>query len=877
MNLFSLYAELGLKDDGYRQGIKDATAHGKSFASGLVSSVNAGTIALGNLMADAAKKAGNAIMDFGKKGLDYNRTMEDYTINFKTLLGGSSEAASQMVGALEEMAAKTPFAMEHLAGSTQTLLSFGIESDKVMDIMSMLGDVSMGNSQKFESLSRAFGQISAAGKLTGEDLNQLIDQGFNPLQTISEITGASMSDLKAVMSGQKTSKDFNKMMKDAQKEVKKFGDNASEGAKMLVQMGKDGAISADLVTQVFQKVTEEGGLYYNAMENASQSTSGMISTLSDNWTALLGSVFTPASQYLQGTLLPAAIGAVDTLQNAYNEGGLSGMLEAVGQLAVDLGTKLVDALADAKTKITEALPGIVEAVTTWVSEKKEEVGTQATSLFNSFVDALPGVIESVSAALPGIVTAVAAWVVEGKLSMGEQAVSLFNTFADAIPTVVTSITESLPGIVKAVTDFVVAQAPVLLTEALTLFGGLTDGLSTAITNITESLPGIIESLVTSTTENLPKLLELGGQMVGEIIAGIVGAVPQILAAGLGFVTTLVTEIGKYDWLTIGSNIISGLVSGLQTAATTSLASIKQVFTDIWSGIKEVLGIHSPSTLAKEAGGFIVEGFANGVEAGKETFGEKITNVFTSIWDGIKNIFGFGGGKENTVDAEGEAQSVGMSVVEGLASGLSGEDEENSAVTGATSLGEKVIEALNTALDVVDGISNVAATIGSAVSMGIDQGAQDQEITGMDVVATNVFNALVTAMSIVGGISGYFKPVGHAIANGIAAGIKEKIPAIVAAAISAAKAAESAARSALKIKSPSRVMMEIGRNYAEGFALGISQNTGLVANAARGTAQAAMYGSYMGDMNITQNINAIPMSPNELAMQTANALQMLRFA
>jgi hypothetical protein len=73
------------------------------------------------------------------------------------------------------------------------------------------------------------------------------------------------------------------------------------------------------------------------------------------------------------------------------------------------------------------------------------------------------------------------------------------------------------------------------------------------------------------------------------------------------------------------------------------------------------------------------------------------------------------------------------------------------------------------------------------------------------------------------------------------------------------------------------MMEVGRNYAEGFAMGISQNAGLVSNAARSVAQQAIYGSYMGDVNVTQNINAVPMSPNELAMQTQSALQMLRFA
>jgi hypothetical protein len=189
----------------------------------------------------------------------------------------------------------------------------------------------------------------------------------------------------------------------------------------------------------------------------------------------------------------------------------------------------------------------------------------------------------------------------------------------------------------------------------------------------------------------------------------------------------------------------------------------------------------------------------------------------------------------------------------------------------------VLEALRTVLDISDNISNMAVTIGGAVTAGVDQGAQDAEITGMNIVAMNVFSALVSAMGISGGVASYFTSVGTAISQGIAKGIRDGASSIISAAKNAARDAYNAAKSELGIKSPSRVMMEVGRNYAEGFAMGISQNAGLVSNAARSVAQQAIYGSYMGDVNVTQNINAVPMSPNELAMQTQSALQMLRFA
>lgn len=878
MNLFSLFAEIGLDDSKYKKGIAGATESGKKFASNIASSVSAGTIALGNLMSSAITKAGQSIMEFGTKGFEYNRTMEDYVTNFRTLLGGSTEAAEQMTGALEDMAAKTPFAMEDLASSTQTLLSFGVESEDVLGIMGMLGDVAMGNGEKFASLSRAFGQISAAGKLTGEDLNQLIDQGFNPLQTIADETGVSMSDLKAVMSGQKTSRDFKEALRDARKEVKKLGDNASDGAKWLVQMGEDGAISADIVTDVFEKVTSEGGLFAGAMEAASQTTSGMLATLEDNWTALLGSVFKPASDFLQTTLLPGAISAVDTLQTAYNEGGLSGMLAAVGQMAVDLGTQLVTAITDAGPKILEALPGIVTSVTTWITEKKTELSTAATTFFAGVEESIPGLIEKLNLALPGILTAITTWLIGSKITLGENVVTLFGAFTDAIPTIATTISENLPTIITTITDYLVTQGPVMLEKALGLFGEIANAIPGVITSLTVALPTLVTSIIDTLVLEGPRLLTLGSDLLVQLITGlgtITGdALAQIIVAASNLITSLGTKLKEYDWSQICTDLITGLVNGLSAAATASMESIKSVFSGIWTGIKEVLGIHSPSTLAAEAGSYIVEGFANGVTTGEQTFGEKIKGVFTSIWEGIKSIFGFGKGKGKETTEE-DASAVGMSVVEGLATGLGG--DENSAVTNATSLAERILEALRTGLDIVEGVSNNAVTIGATVTSGVNQGAVDAEITGMQTISDNIFSEFVTAMTIVMGVAQKYVPIGKAIAEGVAKGIKDNANLITQAVKDAASDAYTTAMDAIDAHSPSRKMMQVGKYWAEGYAIGISSNSGLIAGAARNASNQAVYGSYMGDINVTQNIAAVAMSENELAIQTANALQLLRFA
>lgn len=118
--------------------------------------------------------AGAAITGLGAIGLKYNSDMENYTTNFKVMLG-SQEAALAKVEELKEFAAKTPFGMTELADATQTLLAFGVDTEKVTPALKAIGDVALGDKEKFAGLSLAFGQIQAVGKATGEDVNQMIE------------------------------------------------------------------------------------------------------------------------------------------------------------------------------------------------------------------------------------------------------------------------------------------------------------------------------------------------------------------------------------------------------------------------------------------------------------------------------------------------------------------------------------------------------------------------------------------------------------------------------------------------------------------------------------------------------------------------------
>ena len=126
----------------------------------------------------------------GKAGVAFNAEMQNFEAGFTSLLG-SGEAAQAMLEELTSFAAATPFEMPTLANSATMLSQFGIAAEDVLPSLQMLGDISMGDSDKLERLSRVFGQVSSAGRLTLEDVNQMIDAGFNPLGQIAAKTGTN--------------------------------------------------------------------------------------------------------------------------------------------------------------------------------------------------------------------------------------------------------------------------------------------------------------------------------------------------------------------------------------------------------------------------------------------------------------------------------------------------------------------------------------------------------------------------------------------------------------------------------------------------------------------------------------------------------------
>jgi len=247
-------------------------------------------------MSIAGLAVGEAVKKLGEIGIEFNMQMQSLQASFETMTG-SAEQATSLINNLKTMAAATPFEVTGLADASKVMMSFGESVNDLLPDLKMLGDISQGDSQKLKGLALVYGQVQSAGKLMGQDLLQMINNGFNPLQVISQKTGEAMSSLR---------------------------DKVSKGQ-----------ISFDDLRQAMIAATSEGGLFFNAMEKQSHTLQGQLSTLSDNFHQKMGSIMEPLVNELTNKAVPALN---DFLSTADFRGVADGLNVVLGLLKLLVGS-----------------------------------------------------------------------------------------------------------------------------------------------------------------------------------------------------------------------------------------------------------------------------------------------------------------------------------------------------------------------------------------------------------------------------------------------------------------------------------------------------------------------------------------------------------
>lgn len=313
-----------------------------------------------------------ALMALGKQVIDVRAEMQMLEQSFDVLLGGKD--VSNFMSQLKQFAVDSPLSLTGVANAAQTLLGFNVEADKTIPIIKQIGDISMGNEERFKSLTLAFAQMSATGKLMGQDLLQMINAGFNPLQEISSKTGKSIADLKKEM--------------------------------------ENGSISSQMVADAFASATAQGGRFYGMTEKQAQGVKGLQAQLDGG----LQDAFNEIGQSQEGIIAGGYKMSISLVEN-YDKVGkaLITIVSAYGAYKA----ALVAAIALERVKTTVAVYDI--------ATKQIQLGITlkniaAQSLLNKVMMANPYALAAVL-----VVSLVGSlWALSDSLSAAERAQSALN-------------------------------------------------------------------------------------------------------------------------------------------------------------------------------------------------------------------------------------------------------------------------------------------------------------------------------------------------------------------------------------------------------------------------------------------------------------------
>lgn len=472
----SLKFDTEINESGFNSGISKLGGIAKKGAGVAVAAVGAVTAALG---------AGVVA------GVKYNASIESYQTSFEVMTG-SAEKAAEVIDKLKKVGAETPFELPDLADTTQLLMNYGFSADEAMDSMMMLGDISQGSADKMSRIATAYGQMSSAGKVSLEDVKQMIEAGFNPLQEISESTGESMASL------------YDRISK--------------------------GTISVDEITASMQRATSEGGKYFQSMEKQSQTFSGLISTLKDNAQQLLGEVVKPISDGLTESLLPAAISSIEQLTQGFEENGVAGMIQAAGNIVNGLFTGMMEnapmLISTGMELLNQFLLGIATGIPALLTKGFEIV----TQLVLGILQNLPQLITQGVAVITNFVNGLLSSLPSVLQSGVQMILRLVDGIINNLPSIVSAAAQAIARFISSIAS----NLPQILSTGIKIIGELASGLIRAIPNLVGKIPQIITAIKNAFLS--VDWLSVGVNIIKGIASGVASAAGQLVDAAVSAAT-----------------------------------------------------------------------------------------------------------------------------------------------------------------------------------------------------------------------------------------------------------------------------------------------------------------------------------------------------
>lgn len=282
---------------------------------------------------------------------------------------------------------------------------------------------------------------------------------------------------------------------------------------------------------------------------------------------------------------------------------------------LDLASEIVTALPDIFLSVVEAIPQVIQMLATALPESVGILVSGFTTLFEGIVEAMPEIIQILVDSLPMIIEMLASFLGENAPIMVNGFIQLFMAFLDALPMIINLVIVNMPVIIMAIVNALISNMPVLANGFIQAFTAFLTALPAIIGTIVSALPSIIAAIVsTLSSQGSSQLPGVASRIFQAFIGGIAGMIGSIASAAASVGSSVVESLsGALTGLAgIGENAIRGLVEGMGNMVGWAIGQVQSFGSSIINGLKNFLGIHSPSTLMRdEVGKYMAEGMVVG--------------------------------------------------------------------------------------------------------------------------------------------------------------------------------------------------------------------------------------------------------------------------
>ncbi len=314
--------------------------------------------------------------------------------------------------------------------------------------------------------------------------------------------------------------------------------------------------------------------------------------------------------------------AATTIEGSVNsaKAAFSNWVAGLGKDGADMAAltdQMVDAVAVAAGNVVPRVGQIADTLLRTVSDRATAwLDEGLPSVLESFIawceSSMPAFMEGGAGMLGGL----AEGIVENIPLLLEAAGAAVTGFMDGISAQLPAL---VPLAMQALLNFVAGVAqnlPAVVAAGVKMLGALVQGVLDSIPLLLQQAPAIIGSFVSAVLANLPQIIAAGVTMLVNLGVGLVQAIPQLIGQIPAIISSVASEFTSYDWGSVGMQIINGIKNGLTGAARSLCEAAANAAGDAINWVKDKLGIHSPSRVARDQiGKMIPAGIGEGIERG----------------------------------------------------------------------------------------------------------------------------------------------------------------------------------------------------------------------------------------------------------------------